>query len=63
MTLAEKIIKYRADNGLSQYSFARLAGLTQMTIFRIENGKPCQKTTECRILNIIEKGVSNGEKN
>lgn len=55
-TLAEKIIEYRAKNKLSQYNFAKLTGLTQMTIFRIEAGMPCQKTTERRILNVIEKG-------
>lgn len=56
MTLAEKIIRYRTDNRLTQSDFAKLIGITLMTVYRIENSKPCHKITERRILDVIEKG-------
>lgn len=56
MTLAEKMIDYRAKHKISSMELAKRIGLTQTTVLRIENGKKCRAVTEKRILNVIEKG-------
>ena len=38
MTLIEKMVMYRAKHNLSQAKFAKLCGLSVMTINSIENG-------------------------
>lgn len=56
MTLAEKVIAYRAVHGLSQSSFAKMCGLDRAAIMRIERGdRNPRKTTEYKIKSIIEK--------
>ncbi len=55
MTLAEKIIKYRTEKGISQLEFANLIYTTQSQVHRLEKGKPYRATTEQRVLNLIEK--------
>lgn len=55
MTLAEKIIKYRTEKGISQLAMAEMIGTSQNQIHRLEKGKPYLATTERRILNLIEE--------
>lgn len=61
MDLAEKIIAYRAEHGISQAEFAKRCGLGRAAIMRIERGdRNARKTTEFKILSAIEKGGENG---
>lgn len=56
MTLAEKVIKYRAENNISQYELAKMCGLDRAAIARIEHGdRNPRKTTEYKIKSVIEK--------
>lgn len=55
MTLAEKILDYRARNKTSQLNLAKMVGVTQVTIAKIENGGKFHPVTERKILNVIEK--------
>lgn len=51
MTLAEKMMWYRAKNGLSQQELADLCGLSKMTICQIEKGKQIpSKITQMKIM-------------
>lgn len=54
MNLAQRIIEYRAKNKVSQEKFGELADLDRQIIQRIESGKPCRKTTEYKILKVLE---------
>lgn len=38
MTLQEKILRYRAKHGLTQREFGELIGVTNQTVYAIENG-------------------------
>lgn len=51
-----KIVKYRAENHLSQAEFAQKVGVKPLTIHRAEQGK-CSKTTKVLIENIIKEEV------
>ena len=56
MTLAEKMILYRAKHKMSQGKLAELCGLNRSTIKYIESGKKEPlKTTAIRILCVVEK--------
>jgi DNA-binding XRE family transcriptional regulator len=55
LTLAEKILDYRARNKTSQLNLAKMVGVTQVTIAKIENGGKFHAVTERKILNVIEK--------
>lgn len=51
MTLAERMMWYRAKNGLSQQELADLCGLSKMTICQIEKGKQIpSKITQMKIM-------------
>lgn len=51
MTLAERMMWYRAKNGLSQQELADLCGLSKMTICQIEKGNQIpSKITQMKIL-------------
>jgi len=54
LSLSEKIINYRTKNEMTQEKFAEVANIDKMTVWRTENGYPCRKTTERKILNVIE---------
>ena len=54
MNLAQRIVEYRAEHKLTQEKFAELADLERQVIQRIESGKPCRKTTEYKILKVLE---------
>lgn len=58
MELSKRIIKYRAENKLSQTEFAKLVGVAPLTIHRAETGK-CSKTTKALIEIVI--GSEEGE--
>ena len=54
MTLAERMMWYRAKNGLSQQELADLCGLSKMTICQIEKGNQIpSKITQMKIMLII----------
>lgn len=59
MTLAERMMWYRAKNGLSQQGLADLCGLSKMTICQIETGvqKP-SKITQMKILIVLGGNTS-----
>lgn len=38
MTVGDYIIKYRAEHGISQRTFAKMSGLSNQTVANIENG-------------------------
>lgn len=51
MTLADRMMWYRAKNGLSQENLADLCGLSKMTICQIEKGKQIpSKITQMKIM-------------
>ena len=51
MTLADKMMWYRAKNGLSQQELADLCGLSKMTICQIEKGNQIpSKITQMKIM-------------
>lgn len=51
MTLAERMMWYRAKCGLSQQGLADLCGLSKMTISQIETGKQIpSKITQMKIM-------------
>lgn len=54
MTLAEKMMWYRAKHSLTQQQFADMCGLSKMTICQIETGvqKP-SKITQMKILIVL----------
>jgi len=57
MTLAEKMIAYRARENISQTELASRCNVNVMTISSAENGKyKPRKTTEAKILRVIEEG-------
>jgi len=56
MTLAEKMINFRAENNLSARKLAIMVGTTERTILKIEHGGKYRAVTERKILNIIESG-------
>ena len=61
-TLIDKIIEYRAKNGLSQEDFAKLIGITQRALCMIEQGKTTpRKTTIAKIKNLIETKKEEGQ--
>ena len=57
LTLAEKMLDYRARNKTSQTKKKKMVGVTQVTIMKIENGGKFHPVTERKILNVIEKEV------
>ena len=51
MTLADKMMWYRAKNGLTQQELADLCGLSKMTICQIEKGNQIpSKITQMKIM-------------
>lgn len=59
MTLAERMMWYRAEHGLTQQQFADMCGLSKMTICQIETGvqKP-SKITQMKILIVLGGNTS-----
>ncbi len=57
--LIKAIVSYRARNRLSREAFAKLANLSPMTVFYIENGKTKKPdaTTVYKIMSVIENEV------
>ena len=55
VTIAEKMVKYRADNNLSMKKFAEMVGINVNSINAIEKGGSYRRTTERKILDVIEK--------
>lgn len=54
--LQEACINFRAEHGLSMEQFARLVGVSTITIFNIENGKHKPlATTIVKILKVIDE--------
>lgn len=54
--LRDACITYRAEKGLSMEQFARLVGVSTITIFNIENGKHKPlATTVAKIIKIINE--------
>lgn len=54
MTLADRMMWYRAKNGLTQQDLADLCGLSKMTICQIEKGNQMpSKITQMRIMLVI----------
>lgn len=51
----QKIVKYRAENKLTQVELAEKVGVTPLTILRAENNNRCSKTTKTLIEEIIGK--------
>jgi DNA-binding XRE family transcriptional regulator len=45
-----RVKKIREDRMLSKAELARLAGISPLTIDRIEKGKPCRMATKRKIL-------------
>lgn len=59
MTLAEEMIAYRAENGISQAELARMCCIDRAEVLYIENGKRKPRaTTEYKIRKVI--GGNNG---
>lgn len=56
MTLAEKMIAYRAKHNLSQTEFAKLVGVCYVTICRVENDNVCSKMTKAKIERVLSEG-------
>lgn len=56
MTLAEKMIAYRAKHNLSQTEFAKLVGVCYVTICRVENDSVCSKMTKAKIERVLSEG-------
>lgn len=56
MTLQEKILRYRARHNLTQKEFGELIGVTNQTVYAIENGlQDPGKMTMMRIEILFEK--------
>lgn len=55
--LADKIINFRCNRGMSQTDFAKIAGMSFVTISRIETGKA--KVSKITIAK-IEKAINGG---
>lgn len=55
MTLAEEIILYRAKNNLTQEDFAKMCGMSPVTILRAEKSLPMHKRTEVQIRLAMQK--------
>lgn len=61
MTLAERMMWYRAKNGLTQQDLADLCGLSKMTICQIEKGNQIpSKITQMKIMLAIGGERTNG---
>lgn len=60
MTIAEKILIFRARNNLSQRQFAELCGTDQPYISAIENGRRPGKIMEAKINFILKGETTNG---
>jgi transcriptional regulator with XRE-family HTH domain len=56
--LAEKIIDYRCSRGMNQTQFAELAGVTFVTISRIET---CKTNVSKMTIAKIEKAINGGD--
>lgn len=55
MTLAERIIEFRAHNNLTQTEFANMVGVSMLTVWRAENGENINKITKSKIEQVIGK--------
>ena len=53
MTLKDYLIKYN----LSPHSFAKITGLTSVTIYRLLKGYPCTLKTAKRIYKVTKRNV------
>ena len=55
MTLAERMLAYRAKNNLSQTDLAKKVGVCYVTICRVENDSVCSKMTKAKIERVINE--------
>lgn len=56
--LVDLIVDYRVRNNLSMKEMAKKCGITETTLWYLENGKKkTQRTTIRKILNLIENEV------
>lgn len=55
MTLKEKILRYRAKNGLTQQEFADKCGISRYTIIAAENNDKISAISETKIKLVIEE--------
>lgn len=57
-TLADKVIEYRCKNNLSQRQFAKQAGVSRVTLRKVEIGKTnLQKAVAARIMRSMGQSV------
>lgn len=50
MTLAERLLNYRAKNGLTQAQLDMLLGVSSQTVYRLESGHKPRKVREIMIV-------------
>ena len=50
MDSKNKVKKFREGKMLTKAALARLAGISPLTVDRVEKGKPCQMATRRKIL-------------
>lgn len=62
MQFANNVKKLREARMLSKSELARLAGISPLTLARIESGKPCRLPTQRRILLALGLKVSQKSK-
>ncbi|MBM4260766.1 MAG: helix-turn-helix transcriptional regulator [Deltaproteobacteria bacterium] len=62
MQFANNVKKLREARMLSRSELARLAGISPLTLDRIEQGKPCRVATQRRILLALGLKVSQKSK-
>ena len=56
MTLGEEILMYRAMNNMTQDEFAKMVGISKLTILQIEKGyRTPRPTTEIKIRMAMNK--------
>ena len=53
--LGKKAVRYRAKHGMSQASFAKMCGVSMMTVRNVENGKHVTRLTETKIRLVLEE--------
>lgn len=62
MQSSNSVKKLREAKMLSKSELARLAGISPLTLDRIEKGKPCRVTTQRRILLALGLKISQKSK-
>ena len=53
--MKEKILKYRMNHSLSQAAFAKLCGISPVTVLRLEHGGKPSTVVEGKIRKVIDK--------